>query len=68
MSSGFLYNRQPQNDEQRAVLLLERILLASESKNNGLINGEAVLCRAFESEARYLINQIKLEQQQKVTA
>jgi hypothetical protein len=35
--------------------LLTRILLASESGNNGLIMGEAVLCPHFESNIRSLL-------------
>lgn len=35
--------------------ILARILAASESGNIGLINGEAVLCKAFEMEARQVL-------------
>ena len=42
---------------QQCAKLLDRIALASESKNNGLVMGEANLCKYFESGADYLLRQ-----------
>ncbi len=41
----------------KLLKLLTRIHAASASDNNGLINGEAVLCLAFEDEAADLIQE-----------
>jgi hypothetical protein len=36
--------------------ILNKILRAHDSKNNGAVMGEATLCQAFATEARYAIN------------
>jgi len=41
--------------------VLEQILRASESDNNGAYMGEAVLCRYFTSAAKYAINKARGE-------
>jgi hypothetical protein len=47
------------------ALLLLRIYEADRTQNNGLVTGEANLCRAFASEAKYLLTQAGvLEQSQ----
>ena len=45
-------------DVFEAVKLLETILYASETGNCGVTNGEAILCSAYEKQARFLIDKI----------
>ena len=41
-----------------AIMLLESIVIASETGNCGVTNGEAVLCKAYENQGRYLLDRI----------
>ena len=48
------------NDAARRIeeleALLKRIYLADRSRNNGLVMGEAVLCRHFSAAIKYLLD------------
>ena len=41
-----------------AIKLLESIVVASETGNCGVTNGEAILCKAYENQGRILLDKI----------